>query len=464
MTVSNTQTRVSYLGDAVTTIYPIPYIFIKSTDVDVYADGVLLAAGYTITGGAGLGGSVVFAVAPALNVEIVIVRDTDLLQETDIPPNDPFPADTVERMSDKLTLIAQEQATDLGGALKLPPYATIPTFELPYPLTPLYYWRNTADGLGVEYVDLASGSDATALAAALAAPSGATLVGFGAGTVSDVLSGAQPLQNPNAATPPQFDNDTSLATTAFVQRATGGVVGESRNARMVVPVASASATFTADEVVVSPALGGARYCVPSVSQSINLATTGAGGMDTGTAPVSGYVALYLIWNPTTSTRALLATNATAAIAPEVYGGANMPSGFTASALVSVWPTNASSQFKAGGQIGRGLSFFDVAVATTASPPTVSTALNIAGAAPRNATRVAGFAGMAFSASTASSIALWPHSDGSRGRILLAFFFSSSSPSYGYYSLPLYSPQTIYWAVSPVTNLVSAEIYVTGYEF
>jgi len=123
-----------------------------------------------------------------------------------------------------------------------------------------------------------------------------------------------------------------------------GVVGSVRNLVMSVTAASATATLAADEIIVETALGGVRYCLPSFSKTINLATTGAGGMDTGSAPVSGYVALYAIWNPTTQTAALLATNCTSIVAPSVYGAGSMPSGYTASGLVGVWPTNASSQF------------------------------------------------------------------------------------------------------------------------
>jgi hypothetical protein len=113
---------------------------------------------------------------------------------------------------------------------------------------------------------------------------------------------------------------------------------------MSVTAASATATLTADEIIVETALGGVRYCLPSFSKTINLATTGAGGMDTGTAPVSGYVAIYAIYNPTTGTAALLATRMRRrAQQPNVYGGASMPAGYTASALLAVWPTTASSQ-------------------------------------------------------------------------------------------------------------------------
>ncbi|MGM7734429.1 phage tail protein, partial [Yersinia enterocolitica] len=71
-----------------------------------------------------------------------------------------------------------------------------------------------------------------------------------------------------------------------------GVVGTSRNAKMSITAASSTATFTADELIVQTALGGLQYKLSSFSKTINLATTGVGGMDTGTVPANGFVALY----------------------------------------------------------------------------------------------------------------------------------------------------------------------------
>ncbi|AVA37653.1 phage tail protein [Cupriavidus metallidurans] len=153
---------------------------------------------------------------------------------------------------------------------------------------------------------------------------------------------------------------------------------------MSLAAASATATLTADEIIVETALGGVRYCLPSFSKTINLATTGAGGMDTGSSPVSGYVALYAIYNPTTGASALLAKNATSAVQPNVYGGANMPAGYTASALVSVWPTNASGQLIAAVQIDRTISFSPVTILATSTQQASYTAVSAASAIPANA--------------------------------------------------------------------------------
>lgn len=259
MTVSNTQTRIGYVGDGVTTGFPVPYVFIKSTDIDVYADGVLLGSGYSVTGGNGASGAVEFLVAPAVGIEIAIVRDTDLLQETDIPPNDPFPADAVERMSDKLTLIAQEQSADLARALKLPPYATIPALELPYPLTPLYYWRNNAAGDGIEFVDLSAGSDATALAAALAAPGGAGMVGIldaagkiSATTVEGALAELAVSIQTNNRNSADAGGTADAITASFTPAITAVTHGQVFFVRAAAANATTTPTFTPNSGTVTP--------------------------------------------------------------------------------------------------------------------------------------------------------------------------------------------------------------------
>ncbi|WP_431822220.1 hypothetical protein [Burkholderia sp. F1] len=69
-----------------------------------------------------------------------------------------------------------------------------------------------------------------------------------------------------------------------VQAQSAAVVGQARNVVMSVTAASSAATLTADEIVVGTALDGQKYLLKQFSKTIKLATTGAGGMDTGTAP------------------------------------------------------------------------------------------------------------------------------------------------------------------------------------
>jgi hypothetical protein len=245
-----------------------------------------------------------------------------------------------------------------------------------------------------------------------------------------------------------------------------GVVGSARNLKMSVAAASASATLTADEIIVETALGGLRYCLASFNKTINLATTGAGGMDTGSAPVSGYVALYAIYNATTQTSALLATNATSSVVGNVYGGANMPAGYTASALVSVWPTNGSGQFIVAYQSDR--QWFSVAAQAlnTTVQQASATALSISSIVPPNAKTVNGsiYAAPNTSGVTVSAVASGSVSRFSEQGLNYTSASGSNASTNSYNGIPLVTQQTMYYLATVSSGTLSYIIYINGYTF
>lgn len=244
------------------------------------------------------------------------------------------------------------------------------------------------------------------------------------------------------------------------------VVGGTRNGKMSVTAASATAAFTADEVAVKTALGGPAWLLNSFSKTINLATTGAGGMDTGTAPASGFVGIYAIYNPTTGVSALLAVNATSAVVPEVYGGANMPTGYTASALLSVWPTTSGSLLQVGYQNDRTVSFADVNVLTTATVTSTLTALSIASAVPANAKRVKG-GGIVSSTSTGVTLAF--SMAGSTTGVGKTTQAATNGVANGglqgpVLDVPILTTQTIYYTGTVSAGTITFQIYINQYTF
>ncbi|MCW3538357.1 phage tail protein [Burkholderia cenocepacia] len=235
---------------------------------------------------------------------------------------------------------------------------------------------------------------------------------------------------------------------------------------MNVSTASASATFTADEIVVETVLGGGFFRLANFNKTINLATTGAGGMDTGVAPASGYVALYAIYNPTTGASGLLAKNATSAVQPNVYGGANMPAGYTASALVSVWPTNGSGQLVVGYQNGRTFYAVGVAIFSTTTTVTSYTSLNISNTVPPNAIKFSGVT-VAQATNPTSSIGsnFAASASGIGGQNCQAGGYSGTGQTIGNFTVPVITPQTIYYTfVAPGATSPSLTIYPSSYEF
>jgi len=242
-----------------------------------------------------------------------------------------------------------------------------------------------------------------------------------------------------------------------------GVVGQARNLRMSVAAASATATLTADEIVVETALGGLRYCLASFNKTINLATTGAGGMDTGTAPVNGFVGIYAIYNPTSGASALLAVNAASVVA-SVYGGANMPAGYSASALVGVWLTNGSGQFIVGYQSDRFTCYTTTTVLITSAVTGSITSLSIAAVVPPNAKYISG--NTLISCSAASVIHLDIHP--STAAVGNKQNYSTTTAANGgnavsFDRLQLLTPQTMGYYATSTAGTPSFQIAITGYE-
>lgn len=270
----------------------------------------------------------------------------------------------------------------------------------------------------------------------------------------------------NIVQAPENVAGASSPTHAVPMSQAAGVVGNMRNLAMNVTAASATATLTADEIIVETALGGTRYCLPSFSKTINLATTGAGGMDTGTAPVSGFVALYAIWNPTAGTAALLATNATSAVAPNVYGAGNMPSGYTASALVAVWPTNGSGQFIVGYQADRSFSMAFVQAVTTATPVASFTAVSAATIIPKNARSITGFFSVSGTNAIDTSVNVAATAAGINQQQCVAAGATAGTlrGAAPYSKLPVVTSQTFYWLANVASGtFVSAFVFISGYD-
>lgn len=209
-----------------------------------------------------------------------------------------------------------------------------------------------------------------------------------------------------------IDDGTSATLLAnfksAVQAQSASIVGQSANLAMLISSASSSATMTADQVIVASSLSGQSYRVSNLNSTINLATVGAGGMDIGVAPNSGFVALYVIYNPLTDARALLAVDATTSLASSTYSGAHMPSGYTASALESVWPTDSMGRFVVGTQSNRRIDITPTTVLSTNTAQATITPLSVSSVIPKNARFVSGTMSVSSTSSSQNtSLILYP---------------------------------------------------------
>lgn len=249
---------------------------------------------------------------------------------------------------------------------------------------------------------------------------------------------------------------------AAIRSLSPGITGSMKNASLSVTSAAASATFIASEVVVSTALGGQSYRLANYNQVINLATTGAGGMDTGTAPVSGFVALYAIYNPSTATKSILAVNATVVVQPAIYGGANMPSGYTASALISVLPTTAASLFALCQQIDNHVDMGSVTVLSTSVASSITTITS--SGIPKNARMVGGSTTVTSTSISAVSLSLYASDAPVGQKINNGTLSAGGQQTVPFENLAIKTPQTIRYASANGAGTPTFIIAVSSYNF
>lgn len=221
---------------------------------------------------------------------------------------------------------------------------------------------------------------------------------------------------------------------------------------------SISGTTLTVSAVTSGALAVGQYVQGAApGTTITALGTGTGGAGTYTVSNSQTIAAGPM---TTGIAALLATNATSAVAPSVYGGANMPSGYTASTLTGVWPTNGSSQFSIGFQRDR--QFWRPAVTILSSSTTQAsyTALVISAAVPKNAITVQGMAAVASTSSSGMTLTLSADTNGTGAQQAS----QSTTGGGSAYSIPLITQQQIYYEAASSVGTPTFTATVTGYTF
>lgn len=161
MTISATTLRKSFTGDGSTTAFSFDKRFLADADLKVYQEGTLktITTHYTVTGaGNSGGGTVTFLTAPAVDDEIVIINDPANTQSLDLVGNDPFPAESLEAVLDRLTLQIQRCRDLISRSVVLADsdIASVTT-TLPTP-TASYYLRWNSGGTALENVAALSGT------------------------------------------------------------------------------------------------------------------------------------------------------------------------------------------------------------------------------------------------------------------------------------------------------------------
>jgi hypothetical protein len=239
-----------------------------------------------------------------------------------------------------------------------------------------------------------------------------------------------------------------------------GVVGSVRNLKCSNTAAGSSLVYSADENIVESALGGLRYCLPSFSQTLNGSTTGLGGLDTGSLAANSYYAVYAAFT-SAGAQGIFAQLEPTGGAPSIYGGAHLPAGVIATALIGVWPTlNASAQFIIGYQRDRSFWRQEQSVLSSSTTQSSYTSLGISGGVPKSAISVSAMGGVASTSSSGMTLTVSPDANGTGAQQVS----QSTTGGASAVSIPLITAQTIYYTAVSSVGTPTFSISVVGYTF
>lgn len=194
MTVQTNTNVASFNGNGVTQIFPIAFKFNNDTDLIVMladdATGssslLTLNSDYTVSGeGDEEGGLINVVVAPAVGKRLFVSRVVDILQMTDLRNQGKFFAEVHEDAFDLLTMIAQQHQSDIARSLRVaetdPEPARIPSAVQRAGKLLAF------DSAGNPTTTLPIADSSTELRQELAAPAGASKIGYGGRTLDQWL-------------------------------------------------------------------------------------------------------------------------------------------------------------------------------------------------------------------------------------------------------------------------------------
>ncbi len=200
MTVSSQTNNATFLGNGVTTVFPLPFRFFSNGDVFAYfidsttgaSTPMSLGVDYTLTGAGepevnGNAVSVLTTTAPLANGRgLYVERMMQPVQNTDIVNQGEFFASTHEDVFDRLTMLIQQANANSQGAIRVAIGDPEPSRLVPAEQRANLLMGFDSHGNPIAVAPVAG--SASALALALASSSGATMVGRGAGTVDSSLT------------------------------------------------------------------------------------------------------------------------------------------------------------------------------------------------------------------------------------------------------------------------------------
>jgi len=232
--------------------------------------------------------------------------------------------------------------------------------------------------------------------------------------------------------------------------------------KMTVAAASATATITADEVVVKSGLAGRTWTIGGFNKPINLGNVGAGGIDAAPAAANSWLAIYAGLNESSGVTTVFAQNVANNVAPAIYGGANIPLGITATALLAVVPTGAGGQFKPCAVRGRDV-FIPLIAAYSGNASVPNNPISIAALVPANAIAIThGELQIQNTIQSAMSLTVGPDASYFGQQNIGTTIYGPGILTSNYSKIPLIIPQQIMFSSSSSAGIATYNIYLSGY--
>lgn len=329
-----------------TTVFPFNFKIAAAADLSVTLDGVLQTTGYTVSGvGETAGGDVTFLVAPPNGTKVVRFLNPVLNRSVDYQQFGDWNSPVVNLDFDRLWLAMQMLNQNTNRSLKLPvdtaenqeitesPVARANKgikFDSDGNLTVSDYdpdEAQTASAVNVAAAQLA----ADAAAAAMSAFDGESIlpIEFG-GTGADTAAGARTALGLGSAavkTAGTGAGEVLLLAEANKLPALNGenltgvkapaCQGAMKNFLMSATGTNANVSVSFDELVIGDGANG-YFTDRNVSDTINTALTGAGGLDTGALAINTFYSVWRIRKADGTRSWLLSLSATAPTMPTGY--------------------------------------------------------------------------------------------------------------------------------------------------
>lgn len=223
MTLSTQTSKAAFMGNGVTTVFPLPFPFQREADIKALLrrDGaetpLLPGSHYSLSGaGSAQGGSLTLRVPAATGETLLVYRAPAIVQEVDYVENSAFPAETHEAALDLLTMICQALQEQISRAVLYP--VSTPQDEvldsaafLDAAQANRIQAQTAAQGAGESAASAGDSAELAAASAALATEIAATATGLVKVSAGDALGGslsaklaagdglAETLLNPGAA-------------------------------------------------------------------------------------------------------------------------------------------------------------------------------------------------------------------------------------------------------------------------